>query len=64
MARRRFDLKVELQILQLSFIFQSPRPSSNAAAPFRPSVLGKPRDTKAVFTAHETPSLREGCTKG
>ena len=26
---------------------QSPRPSSNAAAPFQPSVPGRPRDTKA-----------------
>ena len=45
MSRRRLDLKVGLQAIRLPSDFQSHRPSSNAAAPFQPSVLGKPRDT-------------------
>ena len=45
MSRRRLDLKVGLQAIRLPFDFRPHRPSSNAAAPFQPSVLGKPRDT-------------------
>ena len=45
-ARRRFDLKVELQAIRgFHLTFRRHRPSSNAAAPFQPAVLGKPSDT-------------------
>ena len=56
MARRRFDLKVQLPINGLPLTFQLAGPSSNAAAPFQPSVPGKHRDTNARLHGTRTPS--------
>ena len=44
-ARRRFDLKVELQAIRLLFDIPAPSTFVKRRHAIQPSVLGKPRDT-------------------